>query len=122
MITVALPWPPSNNRMWRTPTKGKLAGRTMLSEAGRRYRMDVAAALIVAGTPRASYHGCRLAVSIYASPPDRRKRDLDNLPKAILDALVHADIIRDDSDIDLLIIERKAVTTAGSVSVEIRPT
>ena len=119
MICVTLPWPPSNNRMFRTPTTGRLAGRTMLSEAGRKYRAAVATSLILAKAPRAEYHGRRLAVSIFAQPPDRRKRDLDNLPKAILDALVHADIIRDDSDIDRLLIERGEVTKDGVITVEI---
>jgi crossover junction endodeoxyribonuclease RusA len=31
------------------------------------------------------------------SPPDRRRRDGDNLEKAIMDALVKAGVIRDDS-------------------------
>ena len=91
----------------------------MLSEAGRKYRAAVATSLILAKAPRAEYHGRRLAVSIFAQPPDRRKRDLDNLPKAILDALVHADIIRDDSDIDRLLIERGEVTKDGVITVEI---
>lgn len=33
-----LSWPPSVNKYWRHPTKGKLAGRHLISEEGRRYR------------------------------------------------------------------------------------
>jgi len=55
----------------------------------------------------------RLGLVIAAYPPDRRKRDLDNLLKATLDALVHTKIIRDDSDIDELGIARREVFPSG---------
>lgn len=47
-----------------------------------------------------------LAVYIAATPPDRRKRDLDNLIKPVLDALQHAQAYKDDSQIDDLHIRR----------------
>ena len=82
MIELQLPFPPSVNSMWRTPRSGPLAGRTMLSEDGRRYRRAVADAVLE------------------ARMPDRRKRDLDNLPKAVLDGLTHAGVWLDDGQID----------------------
>jgi crossover junction endodeoxyribonuclease RusA len=48
----------------------------------------------------------RLSVSILAYPPDRRKRDLDNVLKSLLDALMHAGVYSDDSQIDKLTISR----------------
>ncbi|NBW22487.1 MAG: RusA family crossover junction endodeoxyribonuclease, partial [Caulobacteraceae bacterium] len=36
-------------------------------------------------------------VVIEAFPPDRRKRDLDNILKSLLDALTHAGVWEDDS-------------------------
>jgi crossover junction endodeoxyribonuclease RusA len=117
MIEVTLPYPPSTNRIWRTPTKGPLAGRTLLSEKGRRYRADAASALLIARVPRASFGDARLSVGIVACPPDRRRRDLDNVLKALLDALVHADVIADDSQIDRLAVERGPVVQGGSVRV-----
>jgi len=36
-------------------------------------------------------------VSMFLSPPDRRRRDGDNLEKAVMDALVKAGVIQDDS-------------------------
>lgn len=117
MIEITLPYPPSVNSMWRTPTKGPLAGRTMLSEKGRKYRSEAAAAMLLARIPRASFGDARLSVGIVASPPDRRRRDLDNVLKALLDALVYADVIADDSQIDRLAVERGPVVTGGSVRV-----
>lgn len=61
----------------------------------------------------------RLSVSIYAAPPDNRRRDLDNLPKAVLDALTHAQVWPDDSQLDRLLIERVPVQKGGMIRVEI---
>lgn len=104
-ITVTLPWPPSVNRMWRTPRSGPLAGRTMLSTEGREYRQAVADQVMVQHVPRHTLKG-KLIVSIAAHPPDRRERDLDNLLKAILDGLKHAGVMKSDGDIDDLRILR----------------
>ena len=53
MVELTLPWPPSVNGYWRHPTTGKLAGRHLISEAGRAYReavgWQVAAASMAAG-------------------------------------------------------------------------
>lgn len=120
MIELSLPWPPSVNRIWRTPRKGPLAGRVLLAADGREYRRTVAAISLVTlgGTPQIE---SRLSVVMRLSPPDRRKRDIDNSAKAVLDALMHAGVYRDDSQIDDLHIIRGALAVnAGSVTVEIR--
>lgn len=103
-IVLQLPWAPSVNAMWRTPHSGPLAGRTLLSEEGRRYRRAVADAVMVQGRPRMGQH--RVAIDIEVRMPDRRRRDLDNLPKAVLDGLTHAGVWEDDSQIDDLRIWR----------------
>ncbi len=97
-IVLTLPWPPSVNAMWRTPRSGPLAGRTLLSEEGRAYRRAVADAVLQQGSPRIG--GARLALDLEARMPDRRRRDLDNLPKAILDGLTYAAVWDDDEQID----------------------
>lgn len=51
----------------------------------------------------------RLYMSIAAFPPDRRKRDLDNLGKSLADSLMHAGVYFDDSQIDHLEFLRKSV-------------
>ena len=52
-------------------------------------------------------------------PPDHRRRDLDNVQKALLDALAKGGAYRDDSQIDRLQVERGPVTPGGMVLVEI---
>jgi crossover junction endodeoxyribonuclease RusA len=63
----------------------------------------------------------RLAVEILAFPPDRRKRDLDNLYKALLDSVSKAGVIPDDEQIDDLRICRMASEKPGRVQVHIKP-
>jgi len=52
-------------------------------------------------------------------PPDRRRRDLDNLQKALLDALAHGGAYHDDSQIARLTIQRRHVVPAGKVRVRV---
>jgi len=55
-----------------------------------------------------------------AFPPDRRRRDLDNLLKSVLDALEHAGVYADDSQVDLLVVRRCEVDRPhGHVEVRV---
>ncbi len=55
-------------------------------------------------------------VRVEAWMPDKRKRDLDNLCKALLDAITHAGLWEDDSQIDDLRIYR-ARDEAGNLLI-----
>lgn len=118
MIELTLPWPPSVNAMWRTPNKGPLAGRTMLSEEGRAYRLAVRDAVLLQGRPRIGEQRC--AVDIEMRMPDRRRRDVDNAIKGPLDALTHASVWVDDSQVDDLRVWRSA-RGGGCIVVRITP-
>lgn len=121
-VNMLLPFPPTVNTYWRHIVMGKRAA-TILSDAARKYRKAVCDAILEQHTPRGIFSG-RLAVAIIACPPDRRARDLDNLPKGILDSLKHAGVIQDDSAIDQLTVMRSAIVKGGSVNVtvsEIQP-
>lgn len=117
MITLHLPYPPSVNTYWRHPTAGKLAGRHLISEKGRKYRADVCWSI----PHSVEKFSCRLSVTIECFPPDRRRRDLDNVAKGLLDALSHAGVWGDDEQIDDLRIMRREVTKGGAVRVRIEP-
>lgn len=86
-----------------------------MSEEGRRYRNVIATLTL----RHRVAHGQRLAVRVDAHPPDRRRRDLDNLSKALLDALQHAGVIEDDACIDDLRLVRRDVVRGGRVVVTI---
>lgn len=109
-----LPFPPSVNTYWRSIViRG--AVRVLISKKGREYRKAVAGVI----GPRKKPTDKRLKVRITVNPPDRRKRDLDNMPKAILDALTHAGVWEDDSQIDELTIMRREVIKGGAVWVTV---
>ena len=107
-----LPYPPSVNHYWRL---GR--GRVRISRSGRAFREAVGAALAAAGVrPLAG----PLSVQVEVFPPDATRRDLDNLQKALLDALAHGGAYEDDSQIESLSIEKRAVVPGGRTLVTIR--
>lgn len=112
-VTLTLPWPPTVNHYWRN-----LSGRTLISRQGRAYREQVGWAVRAAKTAPWP-ESARLCVAIEAQAPDKRRRDLDNLPKSVLDALTDAGVWADDSQIDDLRIWRGPVG-AGQIVVTIR--
>ena len=97
-MIITLPWPPSANTYWRHITRGKLAGRHLISEKGRAYRTAVMEAVLLQGAAK-RLNGL-LKIEIKAFVPDRRRRDLDNLSKGLLDAMTHAGVWLDDSQVD----------------------
>jgi crossover junction endodeoxyribonuclease RusA len=92
MTEITLPWPPSVNSYWRT-----FQGRMIISAEGRAFRERVEVLLMRSDI--APIHTGPIKVEIEAFRPDRRRRDLDNLLKATLDALAHAHVYEDDSQI-----------------------
>ncbi|MFW5698701.1 MAG: RusA family crossover junction endodeoxyribonuclease [Planctomycetota bacterium] len=111
MIDLVLPFPPSVNHYYR-----RVGSRTLISKAGREYRRTVVAML----RPRfARPLTGRLHVTIHAHPPDRRRRDLDNLQKCTFDSLQHAGVYEDDSQIDSFTITRCNPVPGGSLRITI---
>lgn len=111
-MTLVLPWPPSVNTYWR-----RVGNRTVLSRRAREYRAAAVAACLEQSAPRLGTARVRVTVVVY--PPDRRARDLDNTLKGLLDALVYARVLDDDSQIDELIITRAYPEPKGRVIVTI---
>lgn len=111
-LTLELPYPPTVNTYWR-----RVGNRTVLSRKGRQYRKDVIA---ICFEKQIKPFAGPIVVDIAVNPPDRRKRDIDNLPKALLDALEHAGVYADDGDIQRLTIEKLYVIKGGKTTVRIR--
>jgi crossover junction endodeoxyribonuclease RusA len=87
-----VPWPPSVNHYWRN-----FRGRMVISAEGRKYREAVVQQVWLEGKIKRITGD--LKVTIEAFRPDERRRDLDNLLKGTLDALAHAGLYEDDSQI-----------------------
>ena len=112
MLELTLPFPPSVNHYWR-----HVGPRTLISREGRRFRRRVCAQLADSGLRRLSGP---LQIEIEVYPPDRRRRDIDNVQKALLDALQHGGLYEDDSQIVKLDIERRDCVARGRTIVRIQ--
>lgn len=109
-INLEMPYPPSVNNYWR-----RVGHRTIISKNGREYKKKVEMLcrnLIPFDADQ------RISVTILCFPPDRRKRDLDNVLKALFDSLCGFAFI-DDSQIDSIHIERKEVIKNGLIDIVI---
>jgi crossover junction endodeoxyribonuclease RusA len=104
-LRVKLRWPPSVNGYWRSVRRGNGVAQ-IISEDGRAFRSSVALTFQLAGA-KVKFHG-PVAVEIVLHRADRRRFDVDNYAKAILDGLTHAGVWRDDSQVDELTIRRGA--------------
>ncbi|EFO5048330.1 RusA family crossover junction endodeoxyribonuclease [Escherichia coli] len=112
LIDLVLPYPPTVNTYWRH------RGSTyFISEEGKRYRRAVA--LIVRQQRLKLSLSGRLAIKVIAEPPDKRRRDLDNILKAPLDALTHAGLLIDDEQFDEINIVRGQLVPGSRLSVKI---
>ena len=112
-MLLILPWPPSVNHYYR-----QVGPRTLISREGRAFRRNVCALLGGGGSRKPPDRG-RIALAMDAFPPDRRRRDLDNLLKCTQDSLAHAGVYEDDSQIDLLIVRRREPVKGGRAEVRI---
>ena len=110
MLALNLPYPPSVNRYWR-----QYNGRMIISAAGREYKRAVA---VAAFEQDAFLIRGAIAVQIAATAPDNRRRDLDNILKATLDALGGV-CYEDDSQIENLAVfwTRPRVAPGGGIAV-----
>jgi crossover junction endodeoxyribonuclease RusA len=86
----------------------------MISKEARIYKTIVQTLIMVSRLKKLEG---RLSMQIFAYPPDKRKRDLDNLIKVLQDSLQKSGLFNDDSQIDKLYIERKEVKKSGCLEI-----
>lgn len=112
-IVLHLPFPPTVNNYYKLTRSGV----RYLDKSVRKFREQVLEAVSeqLPGTTLDE----RLFMEVYLYPPDKRKRDLDNYMKGLLDALTEAELWADDSLIDQLHIFRGVIVKGGHVRVEI---
>lgn len=113
---LTLPYPPSVNSYWRSARIGK-GVKVYISDKGQQFRTAVHIAVLQARANKKM--AGRLAVDVQLHPADKRKRDIDNCLKSLLDALAHAGVYLDDSQIDRLTVTRKENVKGGKCLVVI---
>lgn len=91
MTRIELPFPPSLNNCFENLPRG---GR----KTTQRYRDWICEALWMLQSQKPAKHLSGVSVTIGFVAPDKRKRDVDNLLKPVLDLLVTGQVIKDDSN------------------------
>ena len=110
MIELNLPYPPSVNNYW-----GFSGSRRFLTKTANDFKLIVNLA-----SKRARFGADKVSVEVVLHAPDRRRRDIDNVLKPLLDALQAAGVFDDDSQVDKLMVSRGAVIKGGLCVVKIK--
>lgn len=116
MIELELPWPPSVNHY-------KIMGRYN-TPATKTFYADVWVKVCQENATKAVKSCFKstidLEVILTLHPPDKRRRDIDNGIKLILDSLQRSGLIADDYQISRLTVERRGIVKQGKVIVRIK--
>ena len=111
-IQLELPYPPSVNSYWRAN-----GHRRYISKEGVAFTNEVS--LIVKTQKPKTFGDKQVAISVMIHPRSKRKFDLDNTLKAILDALMKAGMYDDDSQIEYIEIARGEAVDGGKAVVHL---
>ena len=109
-VRLELPYPPSVNSYWHASGK-----RRYISKAGVQFTKDVA--YVVQQASIKGFADKQVAISVMIHPRSKRKFDLDNTLKAILDALMKAGMYDDDSQIEYIEIARGELVDGGKAVI-----
>lgn len=106
---VLLPYPPSVNRLWRV-------SKSRVHKSPQYQAWLISAGNSLNGQCRRSISG-EYNIHILACAPDRRKRDLGNIEKALSDLLVKHGVVDDDHLCQKQTIEWATNLPSGSVRI-----
>lgn len=128
-MTLTLPWPPSVNHYKRlgriVKTKGgKLYQQRVNSDETKTFYFQVymlSKKQMPQEWPK-SVDSATISYEIRVSlhPPDEKRRDIDNVLKVLLDSLMHAKVINDDSQITRLYVEKLGTMSYGQTIVTVK--
>lgn len=114
LLELQLAYPPTVNTYWR-----HVGPKVLISAKGRRYHSAVARELMLR---RVRPLEGPLAIDIGFHPPDRRRRDIDNLLKSLLDALQRGGAYADDNQLADIRLRRLSIKPPlGLTIVRLQP-
>jgi crossover junction endodeoxyribonuclease RusA len=111
-IVLTLPYPPSVNTYW-----GFQGHRRFLTKKALEFKKEVGQCVRLS---KVNFGKARLEVTILTHAPDRRPRDIDNIVKPTLDALMQGGLFDDDSQIDHLVVKRGDPIKGGKTTVSVK--
>jgi crossover junction endodeoxyribonuclease RusA len=114
MLVLNLPLPPSINSYW-----GFSGHRRFINKAGVAFKEAVADYVSEYRVPKLGKARLEIQVTLY--PKDKRIQDIDNRLKSLFDSLSNngAGVFDDDSQIDVLLVQRGEVKKGGGCLVYI---
>ena len=112
MVVLNLPLPPSVNSYW-----GFSGHRRFLTKEANEFKRAVADYVLEYRVPKLGKSRLEFTVTLYFK--DRRANDIDNRVKALWDSLVNANVFDDDSQIDILFLQRGEIKKGGGCLVMI---
>lgn len=113
-VALVLPMPPSVNDLYRTDPRTGYKYLTDDQCAFRSYAIQIAQ--VVRGNAGPLPGRLEMRVTLYFL--NRRRTDISNRLKALEDALTHARVYVDDSQIDVLTVQRVIIRKGGSLTTE----
>lgn len=113
VVRLELPHPVSVNHQYGTGRNGQ----RFLTAKAKSFRDEVGKLCLFHKNRR--FTG---PVSLFVQwfPPDHKRRDIDNILKALCDALEHGQLLKNDSQIAHLEVTRQEVVASGKLPVELR--
>lgn len=112
MILLNLKYPPSVNTYW-----GFHGNRRFLTTRANAFKNHVSEQVIETCTPKLGK--ARIELTVTLCPPDKRKRDIDNVLKSLIDSLCQAGVFDDDEQVDVLMVQRGEIVKGGRTVVMI---
>jgi crossover junction endodeoxyribonuclease RusA len=111
-MILCLPYPPTVNHSVKHG-----GGKHYLTADAKAYRVDVNAQVQAQNAARGLSGPLVVVCELF--PPSNRRMDMDNRFKTLADALTHANVWQDDSQIVDLRLVRGEVREGGMVTVEV---
>lgn len=112
-LKLKFPYSPSINHYY-----GQRGNRRFIKKEGKEYREAVTKEVLKAAPRMGIMDDLIVIIDMY--PPDRRKRDIDNVQKCVLDSIEHSGLIIDDCQIVELTTRKHPPIKGGAIHVEVK--